>query len=330
MYTGNSFEDRFIGTVDRRMGQRFGSSPSTAVPRYSGGTGRNVWRRSDAPVAAPEATPVVRPSGPVVRRNALQNGATKVVTAESPKPELAPQAERDALKQRFNRLRDAFMAECTVMEDIPQVLLFGNRTDGAITYATPSELSKLHDLVVKLEARLEEQKHIELGRRTMAAAEKERIAAEEAERRRQLAEEEAEGICRQRELDALRARFAPAGKPTPTAKPPEGFAPSFDLSRPKLKKSPPKHPKAKPAKVGKAVVAEAPVTQTEQLDCTGLYSRSMALPESIIQAVYYDRTIKLVWRFATREKLVEATKNKAGERHVAAFVTACERRVNSN
>lgn len=336
MYTGNNYEDRLIGKLDRRMGQRFGSSPRTAVPRYNGGTERNVLRRSDAPVAAPQATPVVRPAGPVVRRNVLQNGATKVVAAEPRRPELAPESDRELLKVRFQALRDAFMAACEDVEDVPRPVLFGAKMIDLIDKATTDELTKLRDQVAGFEEQLEERKLIELGRRTMAAAKKERIAAEakaEEERKRRvdmdigLAEFRAGNLS----FSGLTERF---GRPTvsfggpPAVKPPEDFTWSVDLSRPKLKKPQRKGTGGGQKSSTSSTAATSSVSDREK----SLLTRIEALTDLAIRTVCNNKSIVLTMRFGSKEKLLNAAKrkNETGFRHVTAFVEACERQANSN
>ncbi len=82
----NSYEDRFLGNLDRRLGARTSGS-SMFVPRYDGGTARKVWRRSDAIVEAPTPTPVARPVAPVVKKPAP--------VVKAPEPVIATVVEAD-------------------------------------------------------------------------------------------------------------------------------------------------------------------------------------------------------------------------------------------
>ena len=98
----NSYEDRFIGNIDRRMGARTGGS-SGFVPNYAGATERNVWRRNDAAVEAPKATPAPRPVAPVVKKAAPV--VAKAVEAEAPKSQFVVKI-RDEMKEEVPTSRD--------------------------------------------------------------------------------------------------------------------------------------------------------------------------------------------------------------------------------
>ncbi len=103
----NRYEDRFLENIDRRIGARTSGS-STFVPKYNGATERNVWRRDDASVEAPKATPVPRPVAPVVKKaapvvaKAVEVEAPVTPVVEAPMPTLTElwEAERKAKECR--------------------------------------------------------------------------------------------------------------------------------------------------------------------------------------------------------------------------------------
>lgn len=117
MITGNHAEDRFLGNLDHRMGART-SGGSTFVPQYSNATPRHVWRRNDAQVEAPKATPVPRPVAPVVKKvapvvaKAVEAEAPVATVVEAPMPTLGElwEAEREA-KGRREKARLAALRE---------------------------------------------------------------------------------------------------------------------------------------------------------------------------------------------------------------------------
>lgn len=111
----NSYEEAFLGKLDRRIGARTSGS-STFVPKYDGATVRNVWRRSDALVEAPKATPAPRPVAPVVKKaapvvaKAMEVEAEVPVTpvVEAPMPTLTElwEAEQEAKERRSAELEE--------------------------------------------------------------------------------------------------------------------------------------------------------------------------------------------------------------------------------
>ncbi len=86
-------------------------------------------------------------------------------------------------------------------------------------------------------------------------------------------------------------------------------------------KSPKKASKAKARSVSFMPTPPAP---KHEVDCTRLPGRIADLTDVVIYDVYDNKKNGLKWRFASKEKLRNATKNPAGIKHVAAFVTACE------